>query len=75
MPDGRWVVIDLPPYATNAIWCHATGVMLPRRYWQVGGDASRPYAGPEAVALEQRVAALRERYPVARRPDATDGGR
>jgi len=59
---GRWKELEQPLYATDLVRCTHCGVMIPRRYWDVGADLSRPYCTPECVALESRVAALRERY-------------
>jgi hypothetical protein len=68
--EGRWVEIELPPYATRSLYCHACGAMIPKRYWDIGLGERRAYCGPPCEALERRVEELARRFPVAARPDA-----
>jgi hypothetical protein len=59
---GRWKELERPLYVTDVVRCANCGVMIPRRYWDLGADLTHPYCSPECVALESRLAALRERY-------------
>lgn len=63
---GHWVEIERPPYVTDPVCCACCGVMIPRRYWDVGSGLTRPYCSVECVALERRVGRLAERHRVAR---------
>ena len=67
---GRWVAFEAPPYATQGVYCHACGAMIPRRYWTVDGGDARTYCGPACVELERRVEDLRATLPDPVRPDA-----
>ena len=73
MPDsGRWVQIAAGAYTDEAVFCQVSGVRLQRRYWEAA-DGSGPFASPDVLELDVRVARLRERWPDARRPDVADG--
>jgi hypothetical protein len=60
---GRWVELARPPYATDPIRCSCCGVMIPRRYWDVGAGLARAYCTPSCRLLEERVESLRGRRP------------
>jgi hypothetical protein len=68
----EWRELERPPYVTDVVRCSCCGVMVARRYWDAGDGLARPYCSPECTALEERVAALAERYEPPAFPSLTE---
>jgi hypothetical protein len=57
---GRWVDLERQLYTTEVVCCSCCGVMLPRRFWDIGLGLTRPYCSAECRTLEERLALLRK---------------
>jgi hypothetical protein len=64
---GSWVELRRVLPSQQMVYCGACGGVIPRRIW-VADDGRSPFCSSDCAALEQRVEALRERFPTAQRP-------